>query len=369
MVSEAPDWGTPPWRIDAEIPERSLPAHVQACVVGGGFTGLSAAHALARRGIDVALLEARRIGAGASGRTGGIALEGTAAGPLERVGDCLPTLARLVEEADIDCELRLDGCWELAHRPCTQALWRDGGQDLSVVATVAGGTLDPGALVSGLACAAMRAGATIHERADVRELVPGSPSIVRVGDRVLRAEHVILALNAYTPGLLAATRDVTPVLTLALATAPLDDATLAAIGLGARLPFYTQDLPYLWGRVLDDGRMILGAGLAFDPEGALGRIDVRSGEAAAALADLEARVRGFHPALKDVGITARWGGPIAFRRSRTPLLARHPEAADVIVTGAYAGHGVALSVRAGALAAAAIADGAPLPAWGAVARG
>ncbi len=369
MTSEAPDWGAPPWQIEAEIPERPLPAQVQACVVGGGFTGLSAALALARRGIDVALLEARRIGAGASGRTGGIALEGTAAGPLEGVGDCLPSLARLVEEADLDCELRLDGCWELAHQTLTQrsaarALWRDGEQDLSVVATVAGGMLDPGALLSGLARAAVRAGATIHERAGVRELVPGSPSVVRIGDRVLRADHVVLALNAYTPGLLAAAHDVTPVLTLALATEPLDDATLAGIGLGERLPFYTQDLPYLWGRVLDDGRLMFGAGLAFDPAGALGRIDVCSGEAAAALASLEARVRGLHPALANVDVTSRWGGPIAFRGSRTPLLGRHPEAPGLIVTGAYAGHGVALSVRIGMLAAAAIVDGAALPAWG-----
>jgi glycine/D-amino acid oxidase-like deaminating enzyme len=202
----------------------------------------------------------------------------------------------------------------------------------------------------------------------VRELAPGSPSIVRIGKRVLLADHVVLALNAYTPGVLGAAHDVTPVLTLALATEPLDDATLAAIGLRVRRPFYTQDLPYLWGRAHDDGRMIFGAGLAFAAEGGLGTIGVRAGDAAAALADLEARVRGLHPALAGVGVSARWGGPIAFRRSRAPLLARHPDAPGVIVTGAYAGHGVALSVRIGELVAAAIADGAPLPAWGALPR-
>jgi len=405
-----PDWGTPLWEIDAEIPDSPLPPRVQACVVGGGFTGLSAAYALARRGIDVAVLEASHIGAGASGRTGGIALEHAAAGPLEGVNDCLTTLARLVEETGISCELRLDGCWELAHRvtgdlhrdavqglgrvaedarrprqrvsgsdpsaggaasrprAAAPALWCDGDQDLYVATTVAGGTLDPGALVSGLARAALRAGAAIHQHASVCELTPGSPSVVRVGDRVLRADHVVLALNAYTPGMLAAARDVTPALTFAIATEPLDGATLAAIGLGSRLPFYTQDLPYLWGRVLADGRVIFGAGLAFEPSGALARIDICSGEAAAALTVLEARVRGLHPALADVGVTARWGGPIAFRSGRTPLLGPHPDAPGVLVTGAYAGHGVALSVRAGELAAAAIADGTPLPGWGALAR-
>jgi len=384
--SGAADWGTPPWEIDAEIPETPLPARVQVCVVGGGFTGLSAAYALARRGIDVAVLEASRIGAGASGRTGGITLEHTAAGRRDGVNDCLPALAALVEEAGIDCALTLGGCWELAHRSAgesartgrrvsdaasdkrlaaTPALWRDGGQELYVASVVAGGTVDPGALVAGLARAARRAGARIHQHAAVRELTPGSPSIVRVRDAVLRADHVVLGLNAYTPAL-AAVRDVTPVLTFALATEPLDDVTLATIGLGERLPFYTQDLPYLWGRVASGGRVIFGAGLAFDPEGALDRIDIRSGEAAAALAGLEARVRGLHPALAGVGVSARWGGPIAFRSGRAPLLGRHADASGVIVTGAYAGHGVALSVRMGQLAAAAIADGATLPAWGAL---
>jgi len=71
----------------------------------------------ARRGAEVVVLEAHHVGAGASGRTGAIALEGTAAGPLDDASDCLGALARLVREADITCDLELGGCWELEHLP------------------------------------------------------------------------------------------------------------------------------------------------------------------------------------------------------------------------------------------------------------
>ena len=89
-------WGTSPWDTGAPRPEPSPPRSCDAAVVGAGLTGLSAAYHLARRGADVVVLEAERVGAGASGRTGAIALEGTAAGPLEDADDCLGTLARVV---------------------------------------------------------------------------------------------------------------------------------------------------------------------------------------------------------------------------------------------------------------------------------
>jgi glycine/D-amino acid oxidase-like deaminating enzyme len=81
---------------------------------------------------------------------------------------------------------------------------------------------------------------------------------------------------------------------------------------------------------------------------------------------LEARVRGLHPALAEVGVTHRWGGPIAFRAGGVPIFSRVPGAAGIITYAGCAGHGVALGVRIGQLVAAAIADGAPLPAWGAL---
>ena len=145
-------WGTPPWRVDVTLPATPLPARCDVAVVGGGFTGLSAGYHLARRGARVVVLEATALGAGASGRTGGIVLEGTAAGPLDGVERCLDALAGVVAEAGIDCDLTLPGCWELVHRDAPGALrpfWRDGEAWLCIEDTVPGGTIDPGALRRG----------------------------------------------------------------------------------------------------------------------------------------------------------------------------------------------------------------------------
>jgi glycine/D-amino acid oxidase-like deaminating enzyme len=83
-----------------------------------------------------------------------------------------------------------------------------------------------------------------------------------------------------------------------------------------------------------------------------------------ALGRLETRVRGLHPALARTEITARWGGPIAFRRGAVPIVSRLPGVPAVIACTAYAGHGVALGVRVGQLVSEAIVDDARLPAWG-----
>jgi len=335
-------------------------------VIGAGLTGLSAAHHLARRGADVVVLEAERVGAGASGRTGAIALEGTAAGPLEDADDCLGALARVVTEAEIACDLELGGCWELDHLPpggTLTPLWRDGDSVLAVGRTEPGGTVDAGALLRGLANAASTAGAVIAEEAPVLPL-DAARRLRIAGGATLTARHVVVATEALTRGLVPLPADVSAALTLALATEPLADATLATIGLAERRPFYTADLPYLWGRVLTDGRLVVGSGLVVPEDGDVRGVSVEHPGARAALLRLETRLGGLHPALAGVRVTARWGGPVAFRGSRAPIFAWHPDRPGVLVTGAYAGHGVALAVRLGELAAEAIVDGRPLPAWG-----
>ena len=88
MTSQPHSWGSPPWKIDFRPPPRALPARVDFAVIGGGFTGLAAAAWLRLLAPEksVAVLEAFRIGAGASGRTGGMALAETAAGASARPG-------------------------------------------------------------------------------------------------------------------------------------------------------------------------------------------------------------------------------------------------------------------------------------------
>ncbi len=365
-------WGDAPWLAPPFLTTSEPPHHQSAIIVGAGLTGLSTAYHLAQRGMDVAVIDAAAIGNGASGRTGGLALEDTAAGVRDGVEDCLPFLGRLVSDVGIACDLRLRGCRELAHvtaHPHGTWAWREDGSYLVRQGMVPGGTVDPCALLQGLAHAAVAAGATIHEHQAVTTLEPGAPNRLQVSGRVVTAEYVVLALNAYTPTVHPIPCAVRAALTFALCTAPLSDTTIDELGLADGRPFYTADTPYLWGRTLADGRLVLGAGLTFDPDNDPCRIAVDQGDAAQALARLEARVRRFHPRLARVEITHRWGGPVAFRADAEPLIAHHPETERMILTGAYAGHGVALSVRIGALVAAAIADGQALPPWGALAIG
>lgn len=160
-----------------------------------------------------------------------------------------------------------------------------------------------------------------------------------------------------------------PRLTLAVASEPLSDAQIAAIGLAERKPFYTADLPYLWGRTRKDNSIVWGAGLVRPPEsGDLEAVDTGSAEPARLFAAMEERVRRLHPALAGARLTHRWGGPILFQESWEPVFARHAASENAIVLGAFAGHGVALSSYLGAWAAEALLEKRELPKWGALPR-
>jgi len=364
-----PNWGEPPWARCVAPSQAPISTEPDVAVVGGGLTGLSAAYHLASRGVRTVVLEAHRLGDGASGRTGAIVLEGTAAGILEGTGECIPTLGRLVSELGIDCDLRTDGCWEISHResPGARTLpWLDDGSEVRIVGTVAGGTIDPTKLISGLAQAAARAGAEIHQGARVERVGLEHRPQLEIDGAVLRPRSVVVALNAWTGSLLANTRPLRAALTFACATEPLTADALREIGLGEGMPFYTVDLPYLWGRELSDRRVIFGGGLAFASPRDLERVDIASADSTEVLGRLEARVQQLHPALNKIRFSARWAGPIAFSSDVVPLLGSLPDAPTVFVAGGYAGHGVALSVWAGRAIARAIVDGQPLPAWGRV---
>lgn len=375
-------WGEPPWR-RVEVPARPLQDSApEVAIVGAGLTGASAAYHLARSGMRPVLLEAARVGDGASGRTGGIVLEGTARGVLKGVGQCVPHLARLAEEAKLDCDLRLPGCWEIEHREDADdggrhhddpearsgALpWKDGGVGIRIARTVAGGTVDPMALLCGLVRAAVDAGAIVHEHSPVRRIAVAPQPALELGGATLRPRRAIVAVNAWTSALLPGVRHVESALTFALATARLDASVIDEIGLGAGFPFYTIDTPYLWGRLMPDGGVIFGSGLAYGRPGELENLDLEAADAAAALARLEARVRKLHPALRNVSVANRWAGPIGIPRGMVPLVGGMPEAPAVLLAGGYAGHGVALSVWMGRMLARAIVEGEALPPWGAVA--
>ena len=390
-------WGTPPWTIDFRPARKPLAARADFAIVGAGFSGLAAAAWLAKLtpGETVVVLESESIGNGASGRTGGMALADTAAGPLPGLGDVLARYKKIMRTFQIDSRLRLTGAWELGRskaRKNSPISWEDSGT-LGVVREVPGGTIDPGRVVSGLARAAQKLGAQIVEHAEVISIAPLKSSAGRkqksrnfsVGDVALRirlktgrrlqektlyAGKVLLATNAGSLNLSSAGSHAEAKLTFALATAPLSDGQLRLLGLSSRRPFYTVDLPYLWGRVLENNGVIFGAGLVPLPTDSrsiftspnakqrqrsgfrdLLRFDLRYGVTKQRLEWLESRIRNMHPALKNVRITDRWGGPILITRDLLPIFRRHPHSKNVIVLGGFSGHGVALSVYLGHRAA------------------
>ena len=376
-----PRWGRTPWtiRFQSKISRRELPRVADFVVIGGGFTGLAAAVWLRHYSPteSVVLLEAGQVGAGASGRTGGMALAETAAGNQPGLGDVLAGLRHTIQSFGLRCDLDLRGAWEIGRKEHRRSAgspieWQDSGT-LRVVNEVEGGTLDPGKLVSGLAQAADRAGARILEKHRVLGIQWRANPELEVASRsgqtkVITAGKIIFATNALSlsnSGL----NGMHPRLTLAVLTAPMPEKVLEQIGLAARKPFYTVDFPYLWGRVRQDRSIIWGAGLVHSPDSNdLDAVNVADPAPARIFAQLEQRVRHLHPALARVKFTHRWGGPILFRDSWKPVFDWHPRSAgrqNAIVAGAYAGHGVALSSHLGKWAAEILTGGTrALPKWG-----
>jgi glycine/D-amino acid oxidase-like deaminating enzyme len=367
-ATKGQNWGQTPWVIDFHPEPAPLPENLDFAVIGGGFTGLSAAAALRRLNPEksVAVFEAETIGARSSGHTGGLTLSETAAGDLPGLGDVLAGFSEVISDLNVTCDLCLLGCWELDRTTESRnspIQWTDSGQ-LRVVREVPGGTVDPGKLVSGLAHAAAESGAVILERARVDQVDFGDVPTLYVRGKRIPAQRILIATNAESLELSNLAGQAEPKLTLALATEPLSDVQLGSLGLALGKPFYTVDLPYLWGRVLHGNRIIFGSGLvSMDHWRDLASLDIRVGEASEFLTRLEKLVARLHPVMADVRVSHRWGGPILIAKEWRPVFARHPKNAKTIVLGAYSGHGVALSVYLGAWAAEVLLDRREPPAW------
>jgi gamma-glutamylputrescine oxidase len=225
-------------------------------------------------------------------------------------------------------------------------------------------------LLAGLARAAERAGAILCERTPVRGIWFGNPLKLALPQGKLRARQVLFATNAHSLELSGLVGRAQAKFTLALATAPLQEEELEALGLRQRKGFYTLDLPYLWGRVLANKGIVFGSGLVDVSLPAasceLLSLDISSGSPAQLLASLERRVSGLHPALRSVEFTHHWGGPILFTRGGRPFFARHPRSPNALVLGGYCGQGVTLSVYLACWAAEVLLGQRALPAWGAI---
>ncbi|MEX5727014.1 gamma-glutamylputrescine oxidase [Rhodovulum iodosum] len=359
-----------------EHPPLKGAARADVCVIGGGYTGLSAALHLAQRGYDVVLLEAQRLGFGASGRNGGQVGSGQRADQtqLERMlgdgdaarlwhlaEDAKALVAELIATHGMDCGFRpgvVHAEWQARHVPHVHAyaekLLRDYEYDLiepltrQEIRTLVGspvyqggsvdwgaGHLNPLAFALGLAQAAERAGARLCEGSAVHQVQHGDRAVVRTDKGHVEADHVILACNGYLGGLddRVAAR-VMPINNFMVATEPLGKRAATVLA----KPVAVADSRFVvnYFRLSEDGRLIFGGGESYGyrfPE------------------DIASKVRKpmqeVFPQLADVKIDYAWGGTLAITRSRLPHFAR--VAPNVLSASGYSGHGVALATLAGRL--------------------
>ena len=353
------------------------------CVVGGGFTGLSAALHLAERGYDVALLEAERLGWGASGRNGGQLGSGQrkAQDYLEdRLGKADARLLwDLAEEAkaavreriarhDIACDYK-PGILTAAYKPGDVAwlernaerLSRDYGygrirtvpraemNDMLGTEIYHGGTFDDGAghlhplnYALGLARAAQQAGARLFEASRVTGYRSGRPTVVRTSGGEVRARYLLLACNGYLGGLAPRIASkIMPINNFVLATEPLGATAARAL---IRDDVAVCDTKFVvdYYRLSADGRLLFGGGETYSSRFP---------------PDLKGFVRKYmlrvYPQLAETRIDYAWGGTLAITMNRLPCFGRLEP--DVFYAQGYSGHGVALTSLAGKLIAEAMA--------------
>jgi len=369
-------------------PRAGLPGDlsVDVAVVGAGYTGLWTAYALAKTdpSLRIAVLEREVAGFGASGRNGGwcsalfptswarlakdsgregaVAMQRALEGTVRAVG------ADAAAEG-IACSYTRGGMVSLARGPAQLARARAHVQqarafglgpdtlDLvpgdearrrvgasrveGAVTTEHCAALDPARLVRGLANAVERRGVALYERTPVTRVLPGR---VETPNGTVRAEHVLLATEGYTAQLPGRRRELAPVYSLMLATAPLPDEVWAQIGLADRATFSDERHLPIYGQRTADGR------LAFGGRGApyhLGsRVRPEYDRVERVHTALRATLVDLFPVLRDVEVTHTWGGNLGVPRDWFPSVGLD-RSTGIAWAGGYVGDGVATSHLAG----------------------
>jgi gamma-glutamylputrescine oxidase len=363
-------------------------------IVGGGYTGLSAALHLAERFPErrIVLLEGARVGYGASGRNCGLVLpfitgaeeivhdlvdEGRieeARNVFEATSAGVGLIEELVTKRGVDCEWEPVESLYAAITPRHQAklereqrmfaalgleaTWlpeNELRQRIDVAGyrgalTVPSSTMiNPAKLATGLLALARAAGVEVHEESPVVDIAAGKTVHVRTPRGSVRAPVLVLATNAYTHHLrqnLGFLRGrVLPVHCFSIASAPLTEAQIAALSWGGRQPFLDVRSFFDLFRLTADNRILLSGGDGFFYYGGAS-VDEQGHRD---YARLESRFHRLFPALADVSITHRWAGHVGTTLDMTPTIGAFGPDQNILFAGGYTGHGVPVAVLAGRL--------------------
>ncbi len=375
------------------LPEPLTPRHaldrdldVDVAVIGAGYTGLWTAYELARQEptLRIAVLEAEIAGFGASGRNGGwcsalfagsrdatakahgreaaVALQRALFATVDEVG-------AVASDEQIDAHFQKGGTLELATAPVQVARlqaqvehersWGFGEEDVrwldpreatarlnvahahGAVFTPHCARVHPARLARGLADAAVRRGVSIYERTRVEEISPRR--VTTAGGRV-KADVVVRATEGYTARIPDHRRTLAPLYSLMIATEPLPSSFWATVGWNERETFSDGRHLIIYGQRTADDRIAFGGRGAPYHFGS----QVRDGfdRDPATFAELHHVLAGLFPALADVAITHRWGGPLGVPRDWYSSVGFEPTT-GLAWAGGYVGDGVGTSNLAG----------------------
>lgn len=339
-------------------------------MIGGGFTGVNTAIELAQRGLSVILLEARRIGWGASGRNGGQLIRGIGHDVsgfarhvgeegvryLQRAGiDSVALVGERIREHGIDCDLRWGFC-ELANTPAQFAAFKGEQESLAALGYLpetrlvaaqdmaqvvgsqlyAGGLVDMGSghlhplnLVLGEARVAEALGVRIFEHSAVLQLIHGDTVQVRCAGGSVRAGSLVLACNAHLDELEPRlSGKVLPAGSYIIATEPLP-AALADELIPQNLALCDQKVGLDYYRLSADRRLLFGGACHYsgrDP------VDIA--------AYMRPKMLKVFPQLANTAIDFQWGGKIGITANRFPQVGRLQQYPNVFYAQGYSGHGL-----------------------------
>ncbi len=352
------------------------------CVIGGGFTGLSAALNLAEQGFDVILLEAERIGFGASGRCGGLIGSGQRKDVIEteeqfglersrELWECAELAKQEIRDRvakhDIACDLQ-DGQVEGIHkqryvgwpqeladalaerydyphcRALTAAETREYVRTDDFLEGFWDGqamTVHPLNLSLGLARAATEAGAKLFENSRVTGYTQTDPAVVATQDGKVTASFVVLACNGYLGKLEPRMAGkIMPINNFMIATEPLGEERARSV-INGRFGVHDTRFVVNYFRMSEDNRLLFGGGENY-----------RSGFPRDIAGFVRPYMLQLFPSLDDVAIDYAWGGTLSVTMNRLPHIGRLPP--NVFFGQGYSGHGISIANFAGKVIAEAI---------------